>query len=101
MARTNTSVINRLARQLTNSPELRAEVATIAGRVGQGPKPSDEYIEWKHELNALADKMEVDRSTMTIRVCERAVEVGAGPEILTRTQKQIARKLRAQRKRVS
>lgn len=67
-------MLERLARELNEKPELRAEAVAIHQRQGkQGPRPSDTYIAWKHELNQLAKVKRVDPALMLEAVIETAI----------------------------
>lgn len=68
------NVRDRLAEQLVNDTELRHEVTRIAQGVRDG-KPSDAYIAWKHEVNALARSKRVPQSEMLKAIIEKAIEL--------------------------
>lgn len=57
---------------LIDDPKLRIEAKQIA-QWGLRGKPSARYIEWKHELNQLADELGIPQQTMLERVISQAV----------------------------
>lgn len=63
---------HQLAEELRKDSALQAEVKAIAQHGLQG-KPSQRYMDWKHEVNALARELGVSNGVMLERVVKQAL----------------------------
>lgn len=63
---------HELANILVTAPALRGEVVAIH-KNGLRGKPSQAYMDWKHEVNALAADLGVTKTVMLERVIRQAL----------------------------